>query len=287
LKINGNATTVDVARTQPGHLEGRVRGACRLGARERRALRQLERGLAVAEAEHRHRLRHAERAGALRAHHDDRAAAVGHQRAVVAAQRIDDPGRGQVRVHRQRRAQLRVGVVRTVAAAGDRHRAEVLGPRAVLDHVPAVDHRVAGRRRQPAVGRVVAARPRVHGAVPAARVVRVAHQRDLALPGLDRHDRERQQCDVGRAALVPGTAEARRDAQRLGDLLAVHELVGRRGHLDEHRVDHRFVDARVLERRAAGLDVQRHGIAPRQLAEARVADAGDHVAAAQVHVSCP
>jgi hypothetical protein len=79
---------------------------------------------------------------------------------------------------------------------------------------------------------------------------------------------------------------ARLDAQRLGNLLAVHEFMGRGRHLDEHRVDHRLVDLRIGQRQAAGLDVQRHRVAP-ELAKGGVAYAGDHMGSAQAHLTLP
>ena len=247
---------VDVLRAGAGHLEGRVRGARGLGPRKAGAQRQLVRCLPMTESKHRNRLGYAQSPCPFSAHHHQGPATVGHQRTVVAPQGIDDPGRGEVIVHGQGLAQLRVRIARAVAAAGQRDRAKSLGGRAMLDHVAAVDHRVAGCRGKPAHHGVVAPGAGVNRPVAGARVVGVSNQRDVALIGLDGHDGHRQQRDVGRPALVPGASQPRLDAQGLGHLLAEHELMRRGGHLDQHRIDDGFLEARVGKRFAAGFDIQ-------------------------------
>ena len=139
------------------------------------------------------------------------------------------------------------------------------------------------------VDRVVAAPPaRTRRDCRERGVVGIGDQRHLALAGLDGHHRERQQRDVRRAALVPGTADLRgwmpsasatfwpymnwcADVGTLTNTASTTDLsmpcIGQRG--------------------AAGLDVQGTPCRdPRKSCRRlrRRADAGDHVAAAQGHV---
>ena len=134
--------------------------------------------------------------------------------------------------------QLGIRVACAMRAAGHGHSAQRLLRGAVFMHVAALDHGVAGGGGQPAVGSVVAAWAGIHGAVSRSRVVGIADKRHVTLSRLNRRHRHGHQRDVGRAALVPGTADARHHTKRLGHLLAVHELVRRGGHLDEHAIDH-------------------------------------------------
>ena len=61
----------------------------------------------------------------VRDHHRDRG--VGLEAAVEQPERLDDPARREVVVHRERRAHERALVQLRVATLGDRDRAEVLG----------------------------------------------------------------------------------------------------------------------------------------------------------------
>ena len=74
----------------------------------------------------------------------------------------------------------------------------------------------------------------------------------------------------------------------LGHFLPVHELVRGRGDLHEDGIDLGFVDAGVGQGVAAGLHVQRDGVAAGELAELRMPDSRDDVPPAQrVHVISP
>ena len=173
----------------------------------------------------------------LGAHHHHGGGAVGDQAAVVAAQRLDDEARLAVLLERERLAQLRVRIGRAVPAAGDGDRAQPVGRRAVLLHVALRDHRIAGRRAEPAVDGavVVAVRLLVGLARAGGRVVGQRHHGDVALAGVDRHRGLADHADVAGAAMVPDAADPRLQRHRLGKLLCVHHLEARGRRLDEQR----------------------------------------------------
>jgi hypothetical protein len=176
---------------------------------------------------------------------------------------------------------MRVGSA--VPAAGHGDGAELVGRGAVLRHVALRDHRVAGRRAEPAkqAAAVVTVGLLVGLAGAGGRVVGQRHHRDLALTGFDRHGGVADHADVGRTAVVVDAADAWLQAQRLGEFLRIHHLEPGRRRLDHQRIDLLLVDTRVGQRLAHRLDVQRHGAAARVLAEGGMTDAGDDDLAAQ------
>ena len=113
-------------------------------------------------------------------------------------------------VERQRLAQLRVGIRRAVPAHRDRNRAQLVARGPELLHVPAREHRVAGRNAEPAIGGIVA--PRLFVGVPAAACADCPHSR----PARSRIDRARSPSPRRRSARCsprrPGPTRRRRAA---------------------------------------------------------------------------
>src|SRR4051794_31321705 len=94
-----------------------------------------------------------------------------------------------------------------VIAHRDRDLAELLGLGAVLRHVPPHGEAIARRDAEPAIGRVVAPGLFVGLTRTGLRIIRKAHDSNVALPGIDRHAGERDRADVGGAALIPYAAD--------------------------------------------------------------------------------
>jgi len=170
-----------------------------------------------------------------------------------------------------------------VFAAGHGDGAKLVAGGAVLGHVALRDHGVTGRRAKPAEqsAAIVAIGLLVGLTRAGGRVVGQRHHGDLALAGLDGHGGVADHADVAGAAVVVNTADARLHAQRLGQLLRVHHLELGGGRLDQQAIDLALFDARIGQRLADRLDIERHRAAPRVFAEGGVADARDDDSPAQ------
>ncbi|MCY1290378.1 hypothetical protein D9M70_395190 [compost metagenome] len=159
-------------------------------------------------------------AGAIRACHDERAGAVGHQAAITHRQRIRHHlGMDDV-IDAQRIAQERVWIALRPLPRRHRHFGQLRARSAVLVHMPRRGQRIAGDWIERLVGMLVwlriefgAHRIDPRAARDAARIAAVADQHVVALAGLDRHGGNADIGDKGRTAEHRAIGEAGPDAQ--------------------------------------------------------------------------
>ena len=228
-------------------------------------------------------------ARALGRRHDAARGAVALLAAVVEPERLDDPLRGQVLLHRERalveeRARVGDGEV----ADRDRDVAELLGGGAELVRIAAVEHRhPRGRREQP--GRHV---PAVVDRVARDQIARDAHAEAVARAPVERavaddvvrgarghrHRGLVQRGGRGAAAVVRLADEAQlADPERARELDLVGAVHRERG----HAVDLLRIDAAVLDRGAQRLAAELELRALRVLRVLGLADPGDRGLVAQ------
>ena len=230
----------------------------------------------MAKAQDGHGILQVELARTLCTHHHHRSGTVRHQAAVVAAQGRGDQARFAVLLQGEGFAQLGIRVQGPVLAAGHSDGTELVAGGAVLAHVAPRNHGVTRRGAEPTKNAVFAPGLVIGLAGARRRVVGQGDDRDVALPGLDGHGGITNHAGVGGTPLVPHAADARHDAQRLGQLLGVHHFKFGGRALDEQAVHLALVHAGIGQGFANRLDIQRQGAAPSQLAKRGVPYAGDH-----------
>ena len=146
--------------------------------------------------------------------HDDRLRARNHRHAVVARQRIGDQGRGEILLHRQRRAIDRVRILRRPFALRDGDVAVVGFLQAVFLDLAARDQRIdavrpaVAERREMLLRRGVVVRGDL-GVAGKARRVAAEHEHHVGRAGLDGAERIAEHAHAGRSRhWCPATASA-------------------------------------------------------------------------------
>ena len=167
--------------------------------------------------------------------------------------------------------------------AGYGNGAQLITRGAKFTHVTARNHAVTCRRSEPAINTVVAPGFFIRLTCSRSRVIGQADHGHFALPCFNGHRRIPNHADITGTALIPHTANARHDAQRLGKFLAVHHLELGGWKLDEQAIHHVFLNARIGQGFANSFHIHRQRAASWQLAKSGVADSSyDGMASHQI-----
>ena len=241
-----------------GHFEGALAGF--RGGRDGqvRHFRNLGVGQGFALTEQPDR-RPVEGFGDIGADHDNRAAAVGEQAAVEAAQGAGDHPGVQDLVAGERFAAIGLGVEARPGAGGDRQVGELLGRGAEFGEMARGGQRIGADRGRQAIGRLKLVAEVVADLEDILVLLRtlgaaVQDHGDLAEPGLDGRGRMAEMELEGCAADRGGVGVFGLDAQILANLQLGQAAPGAR---DEDPVHIGFLEPRVGERRGEGLGLER------------------------------
>src|SRR5262249_46678256 len=209
-------------------------------------------------------------------------AAVGEQAAIEEAQGLVHEARRLVVLERHRLPHLRIGIAERVTAPGDRDVAVVGAGDAVLVHLPPGQVTHERDRADVAVGNGPRRAEELGNDSLRKGLCPEGAEDDLAEPGLDRQDRRLQHAEGRGAAQFHGGPEGRGDAEEGGHARRPAVLLAHlRRHQAEHAVDVVARHAAVVDRALRRFEAEAHGAHAGHLPEAREADAGDRVAAAQ------
>ena len=221
---------------------------------------------------------------------DERCRAVRHRAAIEQAKWLRNKARRLMFGERDRRAEHGVGIERSMLAARNRDRAELLAGRAEFMHVAARPERIAFGRAQHAerLLEIVGPIHRAAAAMTAARGLRVAahDQHRRAEPGLDRCDGIEHH-RRGRCAAQRDIGEiAGRDTHPPGKHRRIVESRLGMARPRDHAIDRVLVEAGIGERAFRGFELQRHARAAKPPADIGFADADNRIASADIAHGC-